>query len=137
MMRRAGFAWMVLGGLAAVAAASSALAASPNFPASYRGDWFASSQNCTEDSVAIRVEANSIRYFDEYRMRKLLRIVRRNARGMTVMAEYGAEGHRWTERVEFHFSPNRRVVTVTRNSVDDKTLSETNRYYRCTATKKS
>ena len=119
-----------------MAAAPSAFAASPNFPVPYRGDWFASSQSCMEKDIAIRVEASSIRYFDEYRMRKLLRIVRRDARAMTVMAEYGAEGHRWTERVEFHFSPNRRVLTVTRNSVDDKTLSETNRYYRCAATKK-
>jgi hypothetical protein len=136
MIRGWRFAWIALGGLAAMAAAPSALPASPNFPTSYRGDWFASSQSCTEDNLAIRIEANSIRYFDEYWMRKLLRIVRRDVRGMTAMAEYVAEGHSWTERVEFRFSPNRRVLTITRNSVDDKTLSETDRYYRCAATKR-
>ena len=121
----------------AIAAAPASLAAYPSFHASYRGDWFASSQNCKDDDVAIRVESNSINYFDEYEMRKLLRIVRRNARGMTVMAEYAAEGHRWTERVDFQFSPNRRALTVTRNSIDDKTQSETNRYHRCASTKKN
>ena len=137
MMRRSSLARMALGGLAAVAAAPSALAATPNFPASYRGDWFASSQSCTEDDIAIRIDATGISYFDEYSMRKLLRIVRRDARGMTVMAEYAAEGHRWTERVEFLLSSNRRALSVTRNSIDDKTLSQTDRYYRCAATKKN
>jgi len=121
----------------AIAAAPSTLAPSPDFPASYRGDWFASSQSCTEKDVAIRVEKNSIEYFDEYWMRKLLRIVRRGARGMTVIAEYAAEGHHWTERVVFELSLNRRALTVTRNSVDDKTLSQTDRYYRCATTKKN
>ena len=136
-MRLALFAWMIACGLPAVTAAIPSHAASPDFPASYRGDWFRSSQSCGQDDIAIRVEETSIQYFDEYWMRKLLRIVRRDARGMTVLAEYTAEGHHWNERVDFRLSPNRRLLTVTRNSVDDKALSETNLYHRFAATKKN
>ena len=124
MRIRARLAFIALAGVTMANAPASALAASPSFPMSLRGDWFVASKDCADARVAIRVEQNAIRYFDEFWMRKLLRVVRQNARGMTVLAEYAAEGHQWNERVDFQFLSDRRSLTVTRNSIRDESLRE-------------
>lgn len=101
--------------------------APPSFPTAFRGDWYRAPGPCdrNRNTLALQIGVSSLDYLDEF-SGLLKRVVRKSSRDVQYVAEYSAEGHRWTAAETLRLSPKGSQLTL-------KPARTSSRYFRCSA----